>query len=142
MKLDRLAVQLFTRAYRDATLAPGDAQAHERFAAWARVVSRIIGVPISGWEDTDGEGRARWVRVTAGLLLPLLVGNYAVSLLLSPGKPKAPAPPSSAVGQLITVMASTADTGAPYYFTNTVTGQQFRGYPPFLGKPTTKIGDT
>ena len=69
MTLDRIAFRSFRRAYDAAVLAPGDAKAHDRFAKWARLVGRIVGLPITGCSETDSAGRDRWVRVTAGVLI-------------------------------------------------------------------------
>jgi hypothetical protein len=141
MKLDRLAFGLFKRANDDAVMAPGDAKAHERCEKWAKLVSRIVGLPIEACHATDGAGRARWVRVTAAALVAVMTTHYGASLWLNPNKPQTPAPPRAAIGQLIVVAAST-DTGPPSYFWNTVTGQQFPGLPRLPRKPTTTIRDT
>ena len=67
MKLDLMAFGIFKRAYGAAALAPGDAKAHARFEKWAKLVSRILGVPIEGCHVTDGPGRARFGSLRAGL---------------------------------------------------------------------------
>jgi hypothetical protein len=59
MMLDRIAFRSFRRAYDAAVLAPGDAKAHDRFAKWARLVGRIVGLPITGCSETDSAGRDR-----------------------------------------------------------------------------------
>jgi hypothetical protein len=135
MKLDQLAFRLFRRAY-DAVLAsPGDTKAHSRFEKWAKLVSRIVGLPITGCHATDGPGRERWVRVTAAALVAVMTTHYAAGVWLNPSKPQKPAPSRAAIGQLMVVAAST-DTGPPSgYFWNTVTGQQFLGLPLLPRKP-------
>jgi hypothetical protein len=139
--MDRLAFGLFKRAYDDAVRAPCNAKAHERFEKWAKLVSRIVGLPIEACHATDGPGRARWVRATAAALVAVMMTHYGASVWLNPRKPESPAPPRAAIGQLMVVAAST-DTGPPSYFWNTVTGQQFQGLPPLPRRPTTTIRDT
>lgn len=134
MKLNPIAVRLFRRAYDAAVLAPGDAKAHHRFATWARLVSRIVGLPIEGCHETDITRRAQWVRVTAGALVAVLIANYGAGVWLNPSKPQNPAPSRAAIGPLV---ASTS-TGPSAYFWDTVTGKEFLGLPPLPRRPTIK----
>jgi hypothetical protein len=126
MKLDRIAFRLFQRAYDAAVLGPGDAKAHKRFEKWARLVSRILGVPIKGYSETDSTGRARWVRATASILLGVSIANYAAGVWLDPSKPENPAPSRAAVGATVVVSTNTVLSS---YFWNTVTGKEFLGFP-------------
>ena len=141
MKFDRLAFGLLKRAYDDAVMAPGDVKAHERFEKWAKLVSRVVGLPIEACHATDGRGRARWLHVTAAALVAVMMTHHGASVWLNPSKPQTPVPSRAAIGQLMVVAAST-DTGPPNYFWNTVTGQEFLGLPPLPRKPTTTIRDT
>ena len=135
MKLDRLAFRLFRHAYHAVLASPGDAKAHARFDKWAKLVGRIVGLPITGYHETHGPGRAQWVRATAAALIAVMTTHYAAGVWLNPSKPEKPAPPRGAIGQL-TVVASSTDTGvSSAYFWNTVTGQQFLGMPPLPRKP-------
>jgi hypothetical protein len=137
MKLDRIAFRLFQRAYDAAAVAPGDAKAHKRFEKWARLVSRIIGLPIEGCHETDNTGRARWVRVTAGVVVAVLIANYGAGAWLNPSKPQNPAPSRAAVGELVVVVASTGSASSGYFW-DTVTGKEFLGFPAVLRSPTIK----
>ena len=135
MKLDQLAFRLFERSYRAVLGSPGDPKAHLRFDKWAKLVSRIVGLPIAGCHITHGPGREQWVRVTAAALVAVMTTHYGAGVWLNPSKPDKPAPPRGAIGQLTTVVAST-DTGTSAgYFWNTITGQQFLGLPPLPRKP-------
>jgi hypothetical protein len=137
MTFDRLAFGLFKRAYDAAVLAPSDANAHARFEQWAKLVSRIVGLPIKGCHVTEGPGRARWVRVTAASLVAVLITNYGAGVWLDPSKPQIPAPSRAAIGQLM-VVASSTDAKAAGYAWNTTTGQEFLAMPPLLRCPTIK----
>ena len=65
MKLDQLAFRLFRQAYHAVLASPGDAKAHARFDKWAKLVGRIVGLPITGYHETHRPGRVQWVRATA-----------------------------------------------------------------------------
>lgn len=135
MKTDQLAFGFFRRAYHAVLASPGDAKAHTRFDAWAKLVSRIVGLPITACHETHGPCRSQWVRVTAAALLAVMVTHHAAGVWLNPSKPENPAPPRAAVAQIAAVVSST-DTGiAGAYFWNNVTGQQFLGLPPLPRKP-------
>jgi hypothetical protein len=124
MKVDRIAFRSLKRAYDDAARAPGDATSHARFAAWARLVSRIVGVPITGCSTADAHGRDRWVRATVCVLFAAMATHYGVGVLLNPGKPPNPAPPRTA---LVASFASTASVVVgTVYISNTMTGAQIR----------------
>jgi hypothetical protein len=138
MKLDQLAFGLFRRAYHAVLASPGDADAHKRFEKWAKLVSRIVGLPITGCHETHGPVRDRWVSVTAAALLAAITTHYFAGVLLNPSKPEKPAPSRAAIGQLMaTASVSSMDTGSGYFW-NTVTGQQFLGLPPLPRKPPTR----
>ena len=135
MKLDQLAFRLFRQAYHAVLASPGDAKAHARFDKWAKLVGRIVGLPITGYHDRymhRGCGQ-RWGAAAA--LIAVMTTHYAAGVWLNPSKPEKPAPPRGAIGQL-TVVVSSTDTGVSSgYFWNTVTGQQFLGMPPIPRKP-------
>jgi hypothetical protein len=99
-------------------------------------VSRIIGRPIVGCSETDGAGRARWVRATAHVLVGVLIANYGASVALNPRKPENPAPSRAAVGTLLVAVSSGASSSA--YVWDTVTGKEIVGFPVVSRRPTAK----
>ena len=133
MKLDQLAFGLFRRAYHAVLASPGDAKAQRRFDRWSALVSRIVGMPITGCHETHGLGRERWVRATATTLLAVMTAQYAAGVWLNPSKPEKPAPPRAAIAQI-----TATSTVATYYVWDNVTGREFLGMPPLPRKPSTE----
>ena len=129
MKLDQLAFRLFRQAYHAVLASPGDAKAHARFDKWAKLVGRIVGLPITGYHETHGPG-TRTMGARGGGIDRRDDDALCRWCLAQSEQAREPAPPRGAIGQL-TVVVSSTDTGVSSgYFWNTVTGQQFLGMSP------------